>query len=192
MKILSELEDYAQNNQIPIIEAESLEFIIKFIKKKKISSILEIGTAIGYSALSMSTQACVKKIISLERNYGYAQIADLNIGRAGKDQVIQVINKDALSYKTSEHFDLLFIDGAKAQYQRFFNRFISNVDYVIVDNMDFHGMVANPGLSTNRNTRAMAKKIAKFRENIENDENFLVKYYNMGDGILLIEKAKEK
>ena len=188
MKILSELKEYAQSEDIPIVQAETLEFILDFLEKNKIKSVLEIGTAIGYSAIAMSTVKSVQKIVTLERNYGYAQIADVNIGRADKDKVIKVVQEDALDYECEEHFELLFIDGAKSQYQAFFDRYIDNVDYVIVDNIDFHGMVEDQSLTHNRRTRALVKKLAKFRESILEDENYNTKYYNIGDGILLVSK----
>jgi len=188
MKILSELKEYAQSEDIPIVQAETMEFIMDFLEKNRIKSILEIGTAIGYSAICMSTAKSVKRIVTLERNYGYAQIADVNIGRAGKDTVIEVVHQEALEYESDEHFELLFIDGAKSQYQAFFDRFIANVDYVIVDNIDFHGLVEDQSLTHNRHTRALVKKLAKFKENVLSDENYQSKYYHIGDGILLISK----
>ena len=192
MKILSELKEYAQSEDIPIVQAETMDFILDFLEKTAITSVLEIGTAIGYSAIAMSTVKSVQRIVTLERNYGYAQIADVNIGRAGKDQVIEVIHQEALDYRTDEHFDLLFIDGAKAQYQAFFDRFIANVDYVIVDNIDFHGMVENQSLTHNRSTRALVKRLAKFKENILNDEDYKTRYYSIGDGVLLISKKQRR
>ena len=187
-KILDELKDYALSNKIPIVQDETLSFIMDFIEEKKITSILEIGTAIGYSAISMSENKNVKRIVTLERNYGYAQIADINIGRAEKDEIIEVVYLDALEYQTKEHFDLLFIDGAKAQYRKCFDRYIDQVDYVIVDNMDFHGLVDDPGMITNRHTRNLVRKIAKFKEEILEDSRYECLYSKTGDGILLINK----
>jgi len=188
MDVISELKDYAESNEVPIIQDDALAFLLEFIAEHNIVSILEIGTAIGYSALQMSMQPSVKRIVSLERNYGLAQIAKMNIKRAKKSKCIEVVNQDALDYQTAEHFDLLFIDGAKAQYQRFFDRFIANVDYVFVDNLAFHGLVENPGGTTNRHTRNLVKKLAKFKSDIISDDNYHCKYYNLGDGILLISK----
>jgi len=190
MQILSELKEYAQNSDVPIIQDETLQFLLDLVEKKKITSILEIGTAIGYSALWMSTIASVQKIVTLERNYGLAQIAQANIKRAGQSKVIQVINEDALNYSATDKFDLLFIDGAKAQYQKFFDRYCANAEYIVVDNIDFHGMVENPSLTTNRNTRAMVKKIAKFKEAMLENQDYDCRYYAKGDGILLITKRK--
>ena len=188
MQILSELKEYAQSNDVPIIHDETVAFLQGFIDKKKITSVLEIGTAIGYSALQMAKCKTVKRVVSIERNYGLAQIATANIKRAGQSEIIEVINEDALKYATSEKFDLLFIDAAKAQYQKFLDCYIDNVKYVIADNMDFHGMVADPSLTQNRNTRALVRKLAKFKEDIMENPDYSSQYFTDGDGILLITK----
>jgi len=188
MQILSELKEYAQSNNVPIVEDETIKFILDFIKNKKVTSILEIGTAIGYSALYMSTIDCVNRILSLEKNYGLFQIAQANIKRAEKSEIIEVINVDALKYPIQEKFDLLFIDGAKAQYKNFFDHCINFVEYVIVDNIDFHGLVKDPSLTTNRNTKALIRKIIEFKEVMMEDENYDCRYFEKGDGILLIRK----
>jgi len=188
MQILSDIKEYAQSNNVPIVEDETIAFILNFITEKKIKTIFEIGTAIGYSALWMSTVDTVEKIVTLERNYGLAQIAQVNIKRAGKQKIIKVINQDALDFIIKDRFDLLIIDGAKAQYKKFFNYYIDFVDYVIVDNIDFHGMVKDPSLTKNRNTRTLVKKLAKFKEEMLENDDFNCHYLNKGDGIMLITK----
>jgi len=93
---------------------------------------------------------------------------------------------DALEFQPTKHYDLLFIDGAKAQYQKFYDRYKSFVDIVIVDNLDFHGMVDHVEDIKNRNTRNLVKKIILFRSTLEADPTITINYYQRGDGILEI------
>lgn len=180
---MDKLKEYAKDNNVPIIQDGGLDFLVRYIKEKEIKTILEIGTAIGYSALKMAEIATVEKIVTLERDNDLYKQAIINTKSNDK---IKLINIDALIYQTDENFDLVFIDGAKAQYGNFLNHFKNNSKCFICDNIDFHGMVENPDLTTNRNTRALVKKIKAFRESVEKDHQYKVDYYPVGDGILVI------
>ena len=179
------IKEYAKINKIPIIKDEGLEFIKSFINEKKIESILEIGTAIGYSALKLADCESVNKVVTLEKDKDLYQIAKQNCKGNNK---IKLVLADALIYKTTQKFDLLFIDGAKSQYLNFFNRYFDNVKYVICDNLDFHGLVYNPDLTNNRNTKQLVKKIVKFKHEMLDNPELDCQYFSFGDGLLVVKR----
>ncbi len=180
-----ELKQYAKENNIPIIMDEGLEFIVNFIEANNIESILEIGTAIGYSALMWANCPTIKRVVTIERNKELHQQAIVNCQNQNK---IELIYADALKYQTTEKFDLLFIDGAKSKYSDFFKNFYGNCQYAICDNIDFHGIVDDPSLTKSRRTKALVKKIRIFREELESRDEIIVNYHNSGDGLLVIKR----
>ena len=84
-----------------------------------------------------------------------------------------------------------FIDAAKAQYQKFFEKYIGLIKedgVCIVDNLDFHGMIFDIENIKNRNTKQLVKKIKRFKDWIFNNDEYDVTYYHVGDGICVIRK----
>ncbi|MFV0255740.1 MAG: O-methyltransferase [Erysipelotrichaceae bacterium] len=184
-----EIKKYAKENNIPIINDDGLELLLALIEQYQVTSILEIGTAIGYSALQMASVDSVKKIVTIERNEASYQQALLNTKANNK---IKCLYGDALVLEVIGDFDLLFIDGAKAQYQKFFDKYIKQAKFVFVDNINFHGLVENPDLTTNRNTKQLVRKIKKFKENMLVSDNYHTTYYNKGDGVLFIRRSNHE
>src|SRR5699024_9023137 len=124
---IKELENYAQEHQIPIMDPVSIEFLMQLIRIKKPKQILEIGTAIGYSALRMSEAFPEAKITTIERDDKLYDLSLKHIKQLGKEEAIQVLHGDALDVLSElasstkyPLYDVVFIDAAKAQYQRFF------------------------------------------------------------------------
>lgn len=180
-----DIKKYAKKNNVPIITDDGLKLLLDIIEKYNISSILEIGTAIGYSAAKMSELACVTNIVTIEKNEEAYLTA---LSNTDDNPKIRCVFGDALERNISDYFDLLFIDGAKSQYQKFFDLYISQVKYVFVDNIDFHGFVENPQLTKNRNTRQLVNKIKRFKNNMLASKDFNVEYFSVGDGVLFIQK----
>lgn len=182
-----DIKEYALLNSIPIIQDEGLNYLLDFIEQNQVKTVLEIGAAIGYSAMHIASSNWVTKVISLERD---EKLYDLAIKNTHNNPKIEIVLGDALNYPNDRKFDLLFIDGAKAQYLRFFERFAANAHYIICDNMDFHGIVANPELTNNRNTKALVRKIREFRVYVQTLIDYDVSYYPIGDGLLVIHNKK--
>ena len=93
---------------------------------------------------------------------------------------------DGAAFETNKIYDLIFIDAAKSQYRRYLEHFMKNSrigTVFIFDNLNFHGIVDNEELSSNRSTIQMVHKIKKFREHLLNDDRFITSYYEVGDGI---------
>ena len=191
-----DLKEYAANNHVPIIKDGGLDFIIALIKKADCKMILELGSAIGYSAIKMAKTAADIYIDTLEKNEEMYLKAKENIAKAALDDRISIYHTDIKDFKTDKLYDLIFVDAAKAQYYNYLNQFIGNLkeDGVMVfDNIAFHGMVKDPSLTKNRNTKALVKKIRKFKELVQEDDRFdIMIYEDIGDGILTLRRRKNR
>ena len=160
---VNDLETKALSTNIPIIQDDSLKFIIDYIKKNNIKSILEIGTAIGYSSIVFALIDENINITTIERNNERYLEAVKNIKKFNLENRINIIFKDALSVSLNDKYDLIFIDAAKSQNINFFTQFEKNLNdngTIITDNMNFHGMV-NKSLDEikSRNVRGIVRKI---------------------------------
>lgn len=183
---MDRLELYAKENNIPIMQKEGIEFLVKYIKENKIQTILEIGTAIGYSAINMAKIDKNIKITTIERDKTRYLEAIKNIKEENLENQITVIFDDALNINLDQQFDLIFIDGAKAGYIKFFEKFKSNLNKngtIISDNLDFHGLTKNVDAIKSKNLKALVKKINNYRDFLEKNEEFNTKILKIGDGI---------
>lgn len=195
MKYFKELEIDAINRNIPIMQREGLEFMINIFKENNCHSCLEIGSAIGYSAMMLVSNISDFKVETIELNDERYLEALKNISDNGLDRQIIIHHGDALAFELNnlvlKKYDCLFIDAAKAQYQKFFERYmplITDNGICIVDNLDFHGMIFDIEKIKNRNTKQLVKKIKRFKDWIFNNEQYDVEYHQVGDGICVIRK----
>jgi predicted O-methyltransferase YrrM len=172
--------------QIPMIEDEGLAFIVSLLSNKKNAKILEIGTAIGYSAIAISILS-EAQIWSIERNADLFSLAKKHVNEVGLSDRIHLIYGDAFDTNVENiQFDLIFIDAAKAQYKRFFERFESYLTQdgmIITDNLSFHGIVNHEKESLTRNQRALARKIQGFIDWLRTNDKFQTEFFNIGDGM---------
>lgn len=181
-----ELEQYAKENNIPIMMKDGIEFLCDYIKENNVKNILEIGTAIGYSAIKMALVDKNIKITTIERDIERYNLATQNIKDFGLEKQITVILDDAFNVEINEKFDLIFIDAAKSQYIKFFEKFKINLKksgVFISDNLDFHGLVKSDEKIESRNVRGIVRKLRNYIEFLENNEEFETKFYSIGDGI---------
>ena len=186
-ELKEEMRAYALANDVPIIRRESLDLINTILKIKKPKRMLEIGTAIGYSAICFSDN--VDEIISLERDEEMYKIALDNINKAGLDHKIKVIFGDALEIDETSLglFDVIFIDAAKAQYIKFFDKFTPLLNpngIVISDNILFHGCVENQE-NLSRNLRSMVRKIDSFNKYLKDNKAYATTFFEFGDGLAI-------
>ena len=110
-----DLEEYAYKNNIPIMMSDGIEFMCDYIKKNNVKSILEIGTAIGYSAIKMALVDKDIHITTIERDKARYDLAVKNICDFNLENQISVILDDAFNVELNNMFDLIFIDAAKSQ-----------------------------------------------------------------------------
>ena len=185
-KIL-EMEQYAKDYNVPIIEKDSIAFIMKFIKANDIQDILEIGSAIGYSAILMASVKDDIKITTIERDKTrYLQCLN-NIKECGMENKIDVVFQDALETNLSGvSYDLIFIDAAKGQYTNYFEKykyFLKPGGVIITDNLKFHGHVGNRENIASKNLRQLVGKIENYIDFLKDNEEFETKFYDVGDGL---------
>lgn len=186
MVCLRVIEDYAHENNIPIMLSDGIEFLTDFIKKNNVKRILEIGSAIGYSAIRMALVSSDIHVVTIERDTLRYNEAVKNINDFDLSERIDIRLADALECDVDGEFDLIFIDAAKAQYIKFFEKYKVNLSkngVILSDNLSFHGMVDNMDSITNRNTRQLVGKIAKYIDFLKNNLEFDTEFISIGDGI---------
>lgn len=195
-EILKGLEQYAEENHVPIVTPDIAGLLKVLVKVTGARRILEVGTAIGYSAILMGQACCSDFCIkTIERNEEIAQIAIENIKRAGFENNIEVIVGDAgeILGNIQGEFDLIFVDAAKGQYMDFFRQSIDKLKIgglFICDNVLFRGMVAERSLLKRRKI-TIVKRLKKFLDFISRKEELQTAIIPMGDGISISYKLKE-
>lgn len=190
-KNFPDLKNYAKENHVPIITDEVAKLLETLIKYQKPSKILEIGTAIAYSALVMEKAfSGIEKIVTLEKNEEMAKIAKNNIQKYQSTAKIQILVGDALEVlkKIDEKFDFIFIDAQKSAYQKYFEeamRLSEPGSIIVCDNVLFKGMVADDALMDKKH-KTIVKNLRKFIDFVMESEEFNSSLIPSGDGILLI------
>ena len=189
---IKELKKYAEEENIPIMQDEGIDFLTTFIIKKQIKNVLEIGTAIGYSAIMMALASPELHITTIERDEVRYMEALKNIKKFNLEDRITLIFNDALNVKLDTEFDLIFIDAAKGKNKDFFMQFESNLSmngYIITDNMDFHGYVSmDEGEITSKNILGIVRKIKDYIYFLENHMLYKTTIYKVGDGVAVTER----
>lgn len=191
VRILEEMEEYAKIHNVPIMMKDGIEFLTNYIKENNIKNILEIGTAIGYSASKMALVDKDIHVTTIERDEMRYQEAIKNIQKLHLENQITVILDDAFHVELKDQYDLIFIDAAKAQYIKFFEKFKNNlkVNGVIVsDNLNFHGLVHSNESIESRNVRGIVRKLNNYIEFLTNNEEFETTFYELGDGVAVSKK----
>ena len=182
--MFSELEKYAKEYKVPIILPDGMEYIENYIKENNVKNILEIGTAIAYSAIRMCSVSSDIKVTTIERNKDMYDKAIENIHKFNLEDRINVIYGDAL--EVDGVYDLIFIDAAKSQYIKFFEKYtpLLNKDGVVItDNLNFHGLRENIDKIESKNLRSMMKKLNDYIDYLKNNESFTTTFLNIGDGL---------
>ena len=189
---IKEIKEYAIANKVPIMQDAGMDFLTTFIIKHQIKNVLEIGTAIGYSAIMMTLCSPNLKVTTIERDEQRYMEALKNIKKMNLEDRITPIFNDALNVKLDDKYDLIFIDAAKAQNIKFFELFERNLNpegYIITDNMYFHGLVKkNEKEIVSRNLRGIVRKIKDYINFLKNNDRYNTTIYEVGDGIAVSEK----
>lgn len=194
-ELIIEMENYAKEKNVPIIEKDSIAFIMKYIKANNIKSVLEIGSAIGYSAILMASSNQETKVTTIERDNERYMECLKNVKKAGMEKKINVVFQDALELNLSDvSYDLIFIDAAKGQYMKFFEKFkyfLAPGGVIITDNLKFHGYVGKSDTIESKNLKSLVEKIESYVEFLKDNEEFETKFYELGDGISVSFKKNE-
>lgn len=184
---IKKIQEYAEENNVPIMTNEGITFLTDYIRKNNIKRILEVGTAIGYSAIMMALANEEAEITTIERDEKRYLEAIKNVKKFKLEDRIHLIYNDALDVHIEGEFDLIFIDLAKAQNIKFFEKFTKNLcpkGTVITDNMNFHGLVdKEPSEIESRNLRALIRKVKAYHEFLKENQKYNTTFYSLGDGV---------
>jgi len=191
---ISEIEQYAKENEVPIMELIGIEALLQLLRIQQPKKILEVGTAIGYSALRMAEVLPSSQIITIERDEQRHLVAKENVKKLKRESQIVLLYGDALELesivKQYGPFDAIFIDAAKGQYQKFFDlysQFLTNDGIVYTDNILFHGLVAEEEIDS-RNLRQLVRKIRNYNQWLMENQDYHTAILPVGDGIAISKK----
>lgn len=192
--MLDEIRQYARESWIPVILDDSLEYIEKnILNGKKLNRILEIGTAIGYSAICFSKFLNEDgKIDTIEIDKQRIMLAKTNIDMMDLNDKINIIEGDALNVlpKLSNMYDFIFIDGPKSHYVEYLPiclKLLNTDGIIIADNVIYKGMVTGPK-EVKHKQRTAVTRLREFIETVRNDENLISELVDVGDGLLVIRR----
>lgn len=187
------IEKYAEENNIPIMEKKGLKFLTDYIIYNKVESILEIGSAIGYSAINMALASPNVTVTTIEKDEVRYLEALKNIKLFGLDKRINLILGDALDIKINEQFDLIFIDAAKGQYTNYFQKYaplVKENGTIISDNIYFHGLIEQNTRIEKRSLRQLVDKIKKYILFLKDNKEFDTEFFKVGDGLAVSVRKK--
>ena len=192
--MIKEIKEYSKREDVPIMLDDGIDFLTTFILKHQTEKVLEIGTAIGYSAIMMALSSPKLKVVSIERDESRYLEAIKNVKRFGLEDRITLIFNDALNVNLDDKFDLIFLDGAKGKNIEFIEHFAKNLDddgFFITDNMSFHGYVdKDESEIKSRNLRGLVRKIKAYIDYLNNSDIYNTRFYEIGDGIAVTSKKE--
>ncbi len=189
-EILFNIKEEALKNHVPIIEDDSLEYIANILKEKKPNKILEIGTAVGYSAINFSKYLVGEgaKVLTIEIKEQMYEKALENISLMGLQDKIEVINADATKYlkNINEQFDVVFIDAAKGQYLVFLEeaiRLCKIGGIIIADNMLYRGRTLSD--YNEHKHRTATNRLREYLVQMKEDKRLDSTLIKVGDGLAI-------
>ena len=195
--ILYELEDFAHKNEVPIVQKEVSAFLEVICRIHKPVKVLEVGCAIGYSAILMAKNLPQNAhVTTIERDEKMAELARQNFKRAGMEDKIDILEADAevLLEAMDEKYDMIFMDASKAHYIHFLPQCVRMLNVgglLISDNILYAGMVANNDLLIRRKI-TIVKRLREYIKKICVAPYFKTSILSIGDGIGLCYKLCEK
>lgn len=190
---LVKMEHYAKEFHVPIIEPEVAQLLKVLLKSNKPKNILEIGTAIGYSALIMAeTTPDDTKITTIERNEDMLILARENISNSIFKDKVKILQgeAEAILPHLSDKYDFIFLDAAKGQYLEFFNYCIALLKpggLIVSDNVLFKGMVATDDLVIKRK-KTIVNRLRTYLRYINELDGYTSCVIPIGDGVALTYK----
>ena len=194
---LKELEEFARRENIPIIPHETVAFFRLFLQTMQPKSILEIGTAIGFSALLMAEQVPDARITTIDRNEEMIGFAKENFGRFDQRNQITLLEGDAVDLleHIEQRFDLIFMDSAKSKYIVFLPEVLKRLEVggvVILDDIFQGGDVARDIMEVRRGQRTIYRGLQRLFDATLDHPGLTASLIPLGDGILMIRKNEEE
>ncbi len=188
---LETIRQEALNNNVPIMPLESIQCVSDVLNENLAVSILEIGTAVGFSASALLDLNHDRKIDTIERDDLRYKEAVINIKALGFDDHITAFHMDAFDFHPKRAYDALIIDAAKAQNLAFFRLFFAFTDKVcIIDNMNYHGLTQDVSAIKSRRIRQMVQKINTFKDYLASRTDLIVEHLDVGDGLTIVKRRQ--
>ena len=185
-----QLEEYAEEHHVPIIHKEVKSLLAFVVQSTNVTSVLEIGTAIGYSASVFARAMYGKgKITSIERREEYHEIAKKNVKELGYETEFDFKLGDAMDVldEIDDTYDLIFVDAAKGHYQVFLDKCLDKLNpggVIVSDNVLYQGMIASDEYVIRRK-KTIVKRMRNYLDHISNHPDFTTTLLPMSDGIAL-------
>ena len=189
-ELLVEMEQYAQEHHVPIMQLSGIEALSQILRIQNPKSILEIGTAIGYSAIRMAKALPNTSIVTIERDTNRVEVAKQFIAKSNVESQISVIEGDALEVELDSNstFDAVFIDAAKGQYMKFFEKYsplVPSGGVLYIDNMYMHGLSDLDIKEVPKRKRTMIRNLKQFSDWIMQHPDYTSAFFPIGDGLLI-------
>lgn len=195
-ELLQEMEAYAEAYHVPIIKQEAAEILLREAKGRRPLHILEVGTAIGYSALRMAEYLAEGgHITTIELSDERADLAEGYIARSPYQKQITLLRGDAAEIlpMLDDTYDFVFIDAAKGQYERYLDAIeerLTDGAIIAADNVLFRGYVLGENVEVPRRFRTITNRLRQFLSYLEASDHYSVTVYPEGDGIAICRYTK--
>lgn len=195
--LLEEIEKEALDTYVPIIRKETKSFLKTLITMNRPMNILEVGTAVGFSALVMSEYAPAGcKITTIENYDKRIPIARENFKRAGKESDITLLEGDALEVMKglAGPYDFVFMDAAKGQYIHFLPdvlRLLVPGGLLVSDNVMQDGSIIESRFCVERRDRTIHARMREYLYELKHNELLETSIVPLGDGVALSVKAEK-
>lgn len=185
---MDKIRQYAKENYIPIIRDETAVYLVKVVKEKNPQNILEIGTAIGYSGLLMLENSKAN-LWTIEKDEKRCEMAKENFNRFNMQNRVKIFNDDASNVleelvKEDTKFDMVFLDGPKGQYRRYYpliKQLLQKQGVLFTDNVYLQGLVKQTGTIPHKH-RSMVRNLKEFLVELQQDQDFETTIYDIDDG----------
>ena len=192
---LKELEDFARSENVPVIPHETVAYFRLLLESLQPEKILEIGTAIGFSALLMAEYAPQAQITTIDRNPEMIELAKANFAKYDSRQQITLLEGDAVDLlETLEgSYDLVFMDSAKSKYVVFLPQVLKRLNpggLVLIDDVFQGGDVAKPFEEIKRGQRAIYRGLHSLFDATLDSPDLTASLLPLGDGLLMLRKSK--
>lgn len=191
MDLVGKMEEYAKNNYVPIARKDNIKYLQDLILKEELFDILELGSAIGYSAICMASVSERVKITTIERNAELYNKAIENIKEAGYEDRINIILDDIFNVEVNDKYDLIFIDAAKAQYIKFFEKFSSCLKdggVIVSDNIELLDLQK---ITDSKRSKKLVEKMKLYKEYLLHLDGYETEFVEVGDGFAITRKINK-
>ena len=195
-QFLDQLELQAKKDRVPIIRREMQSFLKVLLQIKKPTKILEVGTAVGFSALLMAKYTPEDtRIVTIEKYEKRIPVAKANFQAAGMDHRITLLEGDALEIlrEMEDSFDFIFMDAAKGQYIHFYPevmRLLAPEGILVSDNVLQEGDLIESHFAVERRNRTIYKRMREYLYVLKHDERLETSILPVGDGAAVSYKTK--